>query len=142
MTTSQSGEYFFGDLNFGGSMEYLVQPIRSDEPLNGVSTADIVKIQRHILGIETLNSPYKLIAADVNNTNNITASDVSEIRKLILGITDKFAKNDSWTFIPNSYLFADPNNPWTAPRELLVNCLLYTSPSPRDRTRSRMPSSA
>ena len=27
-------------------------------------------------------------------------------------------------------------------REFLKNCLLYTSPSPRDRTRSRMPSSA
>ena len=27
-------------------------------------------------------------------------------------------------------------------RELAYNCLLYTSPSPRDRTRSRMPSSA
>ena len=26
--------------------------------------------------------------------------------------------------------------------KLLGNCLLYTSPSPRDRTRSRMPSSA
>ena len=26
--------------------------------------------------------------------------------------------------------------------ELIVSCLLYTSPSPRDRTRSRMPSSA
>ena len=26
--------------------------------------------------------------------------------------------------------------------ELIVRCLLYTSPSPRDRTRSRMPSSA
>ena len=26
--------------------------------------------------------------------------------------------------------------------ELLLDCLLYTSPSPRDRTRSRMPSSA
>ena len=26
--------------------------------------------------------------------------------------------------------------------ELIKNCLLYTSPSPRDRTRSRMPSSA
>ena len=24
----------------------------------------------------------------------------------------------------------------------IMNCLLYTSPSPRDRTRSRMPSSA
>ena len=28
------------------------------------------------------------------------------------------------------------------PRELPGSCLLYTSPSPRDRTRSRMPSSA
>ena len=27
-------------------------------------------------------------------------------------------------------------------REFIKNCLLYTSPSPRDRTRSRMPSSA
>ena len=27
-------------------------------------------------------------------------------------------------------------------RKLLGTCLLYTSPSPRDRTRSRMPSSA
>ena len=32
-------------------------------------------------------------------------------------------------------LFAAPRHPYTA-------CLLYTSPSPRDRTRSRMPSSA
>ena len=30
--------------------------------------------------------------------------------------------------------------PFTA--ELYGDCLLYTSPSPRDRTRSRMPSSA
>ena len=29
-----------------------------------------------------------------------------------------------------------------APSERVVDCLLYTSPSPRDRTRSRMPSSA
>ena len=31
------------------------------------------------------------------------------------------------------------NNPEA---EVLNSCLLYTSPSPRDRTRSRMPSSA
>eukprot|EP00828_Plagiopyla_frontata_P011708 TRINITY_DN16504_c0_g1_i1.p1 TRINITY_DN16504_c0_g1~~TRINITY_DN16504_c0_g1_i1.p1 ORF type:complete len:109 (-),score=16.03 TRINITY_DN16504_c0_g1_i1:35-361(-) len=28
------------------------------------------------------------------------------------------------------------------PPELIMNCLLYTSPSPRDRQKSRMPSSA
>ena len=33
---------------------------------------------------------------------------------------------------------------WTIqpPKSLPITCLLYTSPSPRDRTRSRMPSSA
>ena len=30
----------------------------------------------------------------------------------------------------------------TTKLKLVKNCLLYTSPSPRDRTRSRMPSSA
>ena len=31
---------------------------------------------------------------------------------------------------------------WSEKKALSVPCLLYTSPSPRDRTRSRMPSSA
>jgi len=34
---------------------------------------------------------------------------------------------------------ADPMNGQT---DIVISCLLYTSPSPRDRTRSRMPSSA
>ena len=32
--------------------------------------------------------------------------------------------------------------PWTFIRKNGLNCLLYTSPSPRDRQKSRMPSSA
>ena len=31
---------------------------------------------------------------------------------------------------------------YTAAPNVIIGCLLYTSPSPRDRTRSRMPSSA
>ena len=37
---------------------------------------------------------------------------------------------------------ADSGNPVGALLSGLQTCLLYTSPSPRDRTRSRMPSSA
>ena len=37
---------------------------------------------------------------------------------------------------------ADYVNAFAADIALLDHCLLYTSPSPRDRTRSRMPSSA
>src|SRR5664280_3914758 len=34
------------------------------------------------------------------------------------------------------------NKPWLDFTGRTMDCLLYTSPSPRDRTRSRMPSSA
>ncbi len=123
MTTHSDGKYMFGDLGFGATTEYVVKPTRNDDPLNGVTTADIVKIQRHILGIETLNSPYKMIAADVNTSNTITAADVSEIRKLILGINSKFTKAgvESWTFVPKAYVFPLPLvSPWGAPREAII----------------------
>ena len=48
---------------------------------------------------------------------------------------------------PNVFTAADEINeivkkPSCMPVLCDINCLLYTSPSPRDRTRSRMPSSA
>jgi hypothetical protein len=57
-----------------------------------------------------------LIAADVNNSGSVTAADMSELRKLILGLTNEFSKVKSWTFVPSSYVFPDANNPWNAPR--------------------------
>ena len=68
------------------------------DDLNGVSTLDLVLIQRHILGIQNLNSPYKLIAADANNDAKVTASDLTEIRKLVLGVTSSYPNNTSWRF--------------------------------------------
>ncbi|MBK8484316.1 MAG: T9SS type A sorting domain-containing protein [Saprospiraceae bacterium] len=108
--TNNSGSYLFGELVMNAS--YSVKSKRNDEAGNGVSTADIVKIQRHILGIEELNSTYKLIAADVNKSNSITAADISEIRKLILGINAEFTKTPSWLMIPADYVFANPKQPW------------------------------
>ena len=77
-----------------------------------MTTADIVKIQKHILGQEDLNSPYKLIAADVNRSQSITAADISEIRKLILGTTERFKSVPSWVFVPTEHVFADRTQPW------------------------------
>ena len=51
-----------------------------------------------------------------------------------------------WCMIAYRRKKDDPELPpqlrYNVPIELLYTCLLYTSPSPRDRTRSRMPSSA
>jgi hypothetical protein len=65
---------------------------------NGVSTLDLVLIQRHILGLVPFNSPYKMIASDANNDGRVSAGDILEIRKLILGIQEEFKLNSSWRF--------------------------------------------
>jgi hypothetical protein len=93
---------------------YLVTELKAQkdgDDLNGVSTLDLVMIQRHILGLQTLGSPYKLIAADANNDGRVTASDLTEIRKLILGISTGFASNTSWRF-PIKHQIMDSNNPF------------------------------
>jgi hypothetical protein len=57
--------------------------------LNGVSTLDLVRIQRHILGIQPFKNKYNIAAADTNNDGRVTAGDLSELRKLLLGITSE-----------------------------------------------------
>lgn len=111
--TDKSGIFNFGVMPAGGKYEII--PSKDGDDLNGVSTLDAVIIQRHILGIETLKTPYQMIAADVNNSGSISASDLTELRKLLLGINNAFSNNSSWRFVDASYKFADINNPWQAP---------------------------
>ena len=44
--------------------------------------------------------------------------------------------------VPPDYALRPPKPGESRPQELSSSCLLYTSPSPRDRQKSRMPSSA
>ncbi len=83
-------------------------------PLNGLTTFDLVLISRHILNIQPLGSPYKLIAADVNRSSTIATLDLIQLRKLILNIDTDFVNNTSWLFIPADYVFPVPTNPWFA----------------------------
>ncbi|MCB9308931.1 MAG: HYR domain-containing protein [Lewinellaceae bacterium] len=81
------------------------------EFMDGVSTLDLVMIQRHILGIENFASPYKVIAADADNNGKISVNDLSEIRKLILGINTEYPHNKSWRFTSDNQKM-DQDNPF------------------------------
>jgi hypothetical protein len=107
-TTSQDGFYHFINPLMGGE----ISSKRNDNHKNGVSTLDLVKIQKHLLGLELLDSPYKLIAADANASESVSALDLVEIRKLILGLYTEFPKSESWRFVNSEFDFADPSNPW------------------------------
>jgi subtilisin-like proprotein convertase family protein len=92
--TDINGKY---EYNLQTGLNYELQATKNGDYINGVTTLDLVLIQRHILGLEVFTDPYKVIAADATNDGRITAADLVEIRKLILGITTSF-KNASWRF--------------------------------------------
>ncbi len=95
--TDATGYYAFPENALNA--DYQLTSSKDVDYLNGVSTLDLVKIQRHILGLEELNSPYKLIAADINGDTEIKAHDLVELRKLILGIITDLPTNESWRFV-------------------------------------------
>ena len=67
------------------------------------------------------------------NAKSLTEANLEKIRK---------QRRESARKRANSMTEADKEAKRQRDRELYRNCLLYTSPSPRDKHRSRMPSSA
>jgi hypothetical protein len=51
----------------------------------------------------------------------VTTFDLVEIRKLILLINSEFPNNTSWRFVPKSFVFANPANPFTAAFPEVIN---------------------
>jgi hypothetical protein len=108
MLTNMDGEYVLCPCVSCDS--FIVTLYKKNDPLNGVSTFDLVLINKHILGIESLDSPYKMIAADANKSNTISTTDIVELRKLILGIYTELPNVTSWRFIREDYSFPNPAN--------------------------------
>ncbi len=111
-TTGTDGYYNISDLPMHDN--YTVRPTNDNDPLNGVSTYDLVLMSQHILGMEALDTPYKLIAADVNNDGKITTFDIVQTRQLILYIVTDFPTNTSWRFVDASFVFPDPTDPFAS----------------------------
>ena len=123
MMTDVDGLYGFPQLANGGN--YIVTPEKDINPLNGVSTFDLVKISQHILEVDLLPSPYKIISADINHDGNVTTVDLVQLRRLILFIDTEFQNNTSWRFVEANFVFPDPTDPFETsfPEVFTVNGL-------------------
>ena len=119
--TNVSGDYAFSEVQT--LYDYVLTSEKNDDYLNGVSTLDLVLIQKHVLGLETLESAYKVIAADVNNDAKVSAIDMVELRKLILGVYTELPSNNSWRFVDASQTFQDEVNPWPFVESLTIRTL-------------------
>ncbi|MFN7119287.1 MAG: cohesin domain-containing protein, partial [Saprospiraceae bacterium] len=109
--TGHNGFFEFPNLPIG--KDYTIVPDKDGDLMNGVTTLDIVLISKHILGIQRLDTPYKLIAADVDRSGAISAIDLIRLRKILLGIERTLPNNNrSWRFVDAKYKFANPENPF------------------------------
>ncbi len=96
--SDDNGVFKFDDLSKGDNYSVIPQDNKSN-CLQGLTTFDIVQIQKHILSIKKFNSPYQYIAADVNENNKVTAADILYIRKIILGISENFKSKSCWEYV-------------------------------------------
>ena len=118
--TDGDGHYEITGLQQGNN--YAFGPYDDEDHLEGVSTLDLVQIQKHLLGISQLNSPYKRIAADVNGSEDITVMDILILRKALLGLDQGFVGNTSWRFVYSDFDFPNPFDPFMTefPEEMIV----------------------
>jgi len=107
--TDENGEFRLKDVPVGN--DYTILPTRDFDILNGISTFDLVLISRHILNVEAITSPYRLIAADVNRSQTITAYDIVQLRRLILRLNTDFPNNTSWRFVRTDFDFDNGKDP-------------------------------
>ena len=111
--TGVDGGYSF-TVNAGGSYGVTPNPPAGESAGRGITTVDLALVRREVLNVAKLDSPYKLLAADVNNSSSVTTVDIAWIQKMILGSAAQFPSGP-WRFVPSDYRFPDALSPWDAP---------------------------
>lgn len=109
--------YSFDGLEEGQS--YSIRLQKDDSHFNGISAYDLVLMIRHILGIDYLDNPILVRAADLNDSGSVSVMDMLQMRAWILAITITIPDNQ-WLFFQETsgtegpvfpiMLFADQSN--------------------------------
>ncbi len=107
-TTNANGDFnldiFLSQVQPGWELKV----VKNGNPLNGVNALDLVRLQKHLLFIEPLESPLARLAADANKTDKISSLDVVTLLRLLLGITSNFSDGQSWIVVPADTDFGLP----------------------------------
>jgi hypothetical protein len=103
--TAEDGKYEFPNLAF--SNNYEVRPYKNDDTPNGITTLDLILLQRHLLLLGEMTDPHQLLAADINADGQVTTLDLIHMRSLLLGNISTFSNNNSWRFLLAEFPLTD-----------------------------------
>lgn len=96
--TQHCAEFEFISSEFGVDTIITFYADYEDEILRGIDMLDVLKLSKHILGIEMLPT-FGMLAGDVNKSNSLTTFDIVELQKLIIGFYQEFPQQSQWRFL-------------------------------------------
>ena len=105
MQTGNIGQYMFNDaLAPQASYMLHVEPGSVDSDVEQIRYDDAYAVMKHVMGIETLQDPYAIIAADVNSDGDITIHDFRAIYHYVKYGTPLMKSNlPAWITVNASY---------------------------------------
>ncbi|MEO1409995.1 MAG: hypothetical protein AAFW73_08925 [Bacteroidota bacterium] len=109
VSTGSDGTYAYTAL---GTTACSVEPSKNNSPRLGLSVSDLVLLQRHLLFLDTLDSPYKIIAADVNASDGVSVTDLLLMQRMLIFLDSEWNNSNSWRFIPSDFAFSNPLRPF------------------------------
>ena len=122
ISTAIDGVFSFNNVPRAESYEITVE--RQDDYLNGVTTLDLVLMQRHVLGLDILDSQYKVIASDVDGSNSVSGADLVAMRRLLLGTASDLPIGQPWTFVDGDQTFSSNITPFPYSQSITISNLL------------------
>lgn len=108
--TDAQGNFAFADIPAGSDIQ--IHSRRSGTYTAGLTTADIIRIQRQLLGLEPFTNSWEYLAADVDMSGGISTRDIVFLRRLLLGKIQELPHQHSYLFIDPNYTFANPASPY------------------------------
>jgi len=91
----------FGGYQIGASVgeSYVLSAAKDIDPREGLSTIDLIILQRHLLGITTIENPFLRLAADINRDGEVDLGDLITLQALILAREDLYPEGSPWRFV-------------------------------------------
>lgn len=101
----------FGGYQLGGTVgdSYVLSAEKDVDPRAGLSTIDLLILQRHLLGLAPFTNPFVRLAADVNRDGQVDLGDLITLQALILARRELYPTGSPWRFV--SALWDGTGNP-------------------------------
>ncbi len=124
--TASDGSFGFGPMVAGDYVSIAPRKTSDTADLRALTALDLAYVQQHLLSPTLLESPYRLLAADVDGSESVTSQDLALMRQRLLGQIGEFPSG-TWRFVTAAHVFPNPGEPWSAPATAVYESLLASN---------------